>query len=122
MYFVIGLIAILVVTLLYLFPVMRVIGPSMLPTLYDKQWAIGTRIPILLKRPMKLGKIYVYQSPVKMETGTFVVKRLFALDKTADGENVAFFYGDNAAKSVDSKDYGYVLVKSVVARVIVVFM
>lgn len=102
------LLAICILAILFLlFPLIQVSGDSMLPTLKDNQLLLGC---VLFK--LKKGEIYVYKSPVDEK---IVIKRL----KNFDGEH-CFFVGDNKRVSVDSRKYGLVPKKNIIAKVLFV--
>ena len=96
---------------LFLFPVIRICGYSMFPTLLDGEFYLGRRI--FRKSKCKVGKIYVYRPPYESEEEKFVIKRLAHIE----GRKY-FFLGDNADDSYDSRYYGYVDSKNVVAQLI----
>ena len=96
---------------LLFFPVIQICGYSMFPTLNDGEFYIGRRL--LRKTKCKVGKIYVYKPPYEDDTEKFVIKRLAGIK---DGKY--FFLGDNADDSYDSRYYGYVDSKNVVAQLL----
>lgn len=105
---IIGLIVSLILTF---FPVVQICGYSMFPTLTDGEFYMGIRV--FRKDKCKVGKIYVYRPPYESEEEKFVIKRLADIK---DGKY--FFLGDNADDSYDSRYYGYVDSKNVVARLL----
>lgn len=110
------LIIILLVALLYLFPIICVEGDSMSPTLKSGSKYIGRRI--FAKDKCKIGHIYVFNPPHKVEEeGAFVVKRLVDVLYT-DKTTWYYFEGDNKEVSFDSRYYGYVDCREVIAELI----
>lgn len=97
--------------ILTLFPVVQICGYSMFPTLSDGEFYMSIRV--FRKDKCKVGKIYVYKPPYEDEVEKFVIKRLADIK---DGKY--FFLGDNADGSYDSRYYGYVDSKNVVAQLI----
>ena len=112
---ILAIIGIILSTLFFLFffffPIVQICGYSMYPTLTDGEYYLGRRI--FLKSKCKIGKIYVYRPPYENEEEKFVIKRLADIK---DGKY--FFLGDNADDSYDSRYYGYVPSKNVVAQLI----
>ena len=108
MFFII--IIVLVVTLLVLFPVKVISGSSMFPTFKDNQIIICTKI--FSRKNLKEGKVYVYKSP----SGKLVIKRLSQVERVSFG-TYYYFLGDNPAESYDSRNYGYIAEKDIVAKV-----
>jgi len=97
--------------ILSLFPIVQICGYSMFPTLTDGEFYIGMRV--FRKSKCEVGKIYVYKPPYESEEEKFVIKRLADIK---DGKY--FFLGDNADDSFDSRYYGYVDSKNVVAQLL----
>lgn len=93
------------------FPVVQICGYSMFPTLSDGEFYMSRRV--FRKTKCRVGKIYVYRPPYESEEEKFVIKRLADIK---DGKY--FFLGDNADDSYDSRYYGYVDSKNVVAELI----
>ena len=102
----------LMTTLLYiLFPVVRVCGNSMYPTLKDGEIYIGRRV--FRKTKCKANEIYVFKPPYESDEERFVIKRLISIK---DGKY--FFTGDNANESYDSRSYDYVNSSNIVAHIV----
>lgn len=97
--------------ILFFFPLVQICGYSMFPTLTDREFYMSIRV--FRKDKCKVGKIYVYRPPYESEEEKFVIKRLADIK---DGKY--FFLGDNADDSYDSRYYGYVDSKNVVARLL----
>ena len=104
-------ILVLLSVLYFFFPLVQICGYSMFPTLTDGEFYISKRV--LRKTKCKIGKIYVYKPPYDNGVEKFVIKRLAYIK---DGKY--FFLGDNAKDSYDSRYYGYVDSKNVVAQII----
>lgn len=100
-----------ILILLFFFPVIQICGYSMFPTLIDKETYIGIRV--FRKDRCKIGRIYVYRPPYDSEEEKFVIKRLTDIK---DGKY--YFLGDNSDDSYDSRYYGYVDSKNVVAQLL----
>lgn len=96
---------------LSLFPIVQICGYSMFPTLSDGEFYMSRRV--FRKSKCKVGKIYVYRPPYESEEEKFVIKRLAYIK---DGKY--YFLGDNADDSYDSRYYGYVSSKNVVAQLL----
>jgi len=96
--------------LLFLFPLVKVCGYSMYPILYDGEFKIGRRV--FRKTKCKIGEIYVFRPPYDSEEERFVIKRLVHKEG-----NKLYFLGDNANDSYDSRYYGYVDCSKVVAHI-----
>ena len=93
--------------LFYVFPFVRVIGDSMFPAYRDGQLLPSMRIPRFV--PLHDGRVYVFRSPY----GKTVIKRLAYHDKRN-----CYFLGDNATVSHDSRAYGYVDRRDVIALIL----
>lgn len=92
--------------LLYIFPIIQICGDSMYPTLNNGDIAVGCRFA-----PLKINDIYIFIPPSFEKDGHIVIKRLTKID----GDKL-FFEGDNKKYSYDSRMYGYVDKKNVVAK------
>ena len=102
----------ILVALLFLvcFPLIRVSGDSMYPTLKEGKILIGCRL--FNKKKCRLGKLYIVHLRDE-ESGEpyFVIKRLrSATFENNDGIAKAYydFRGDNTEVSYDSRHYGLV--------------
>lgn len=93
----------LMTVLLYIcFPIVRVCGSSMYPTLKDGEIYIGRRV--FRKSKCRTNEIYVFKPPYESREEKFVIKRLISVEEG----KCYFFTGDNANESYDSRSYGYV--------------
>lgn len=101
----------LILLFVLFFPLVKICGYSMFPTLSDGEFYLSKRV--FRKHKCKIGKIYVYRPPYEDDTQKFVIKRLADIK---DGKY--FFLGDNAMDSYDSRYYGYVNPDHVVAQLI----
>ena len=101
-------VVLIVALLIYLFPVIKICGDSMYPTLNDGDIILGCR----LCKSFKKKRVYVYRPP---EQGKryFVIKRLTHISRDT---GKLFFEGDNSDYSYDSRMYGYISPKKVIAR------
>lgn len=89
----------------YVFPNLDIVGNSMYPTLLDGEKKHSRRFFNKFDTP-KIGRIYVYRDP----TGKLVIKRL----KMIKGD-LCYFVGDNPSMSYDSRYYGFINRKHIVA-------
>lgn len=109
-------IIIIVVTVLlllyYIFPIACISGDSMFPTYKEKDKTVATRI--FSKENLKVGDIVIYCPP---ESDYKVIKRISSKHKNNIG-TLVFCVGDNKEVSYDSRDYGWIEVKDIVAKVI----
>lgn len=103
LYYIIGFSAVLI-TLVYLFPLVLVDGISMFPTYKDKEIVLSSRF-----YKIKQGDVYVYKTP----TNEVVIKRL-----SHSRGNKLFFLGDNRENSLDSRYYGTVPESYIISKVI----
>lgn len=103
-----------VIAMFYLFPLARVQGESMKPTLQHGQTLICTR---LFCKNHQVGKIFVVKHP--KQPGKLIIKRLDHIVQEGECRRL-YFVGDNHEASSDSREYGYVCHKNVVARALVV--
>lgn len=97
----------------YLFPPIQVIGDSMYPTYSDGEIIFGRRV--YLKSKLKVGQVIVYTSPLDDIT---VIKRIDSITEDFNGHPMFYCLGDNSQCSHDSRDYGYVLSRNLVCKVI----
>lgn len=98
--------------LYFFFPVITICGYSMYPTLNDGEIFIGRRV--FRKTKCKVGEIYVYKAPDYEGKGKevkYVIKRLASIK-----EGKYYFLGDNLSDSQDSRMYGLVDSRRVVAH------
>lgn len=112
-----GLIAIAVVVGIYLFffPIVQICGYSMFPTMTDGEFYLSQRV--FRKDKCKVGEIYVYKPPYKGREEHFVIKRLAKINYARDGSPQYYFLGDNSDDSYDSRYYGFVDSRNVVAHI-----
>lgn len=101
---------------LYLFPIVQICGYSMFPTLMDGEFHLGRRV--FRKSKCKFGEIYVYKPPYDGREEKYVIKRLAGIQCDRNGQVKYYFLGDNADDSYDSRYYGYVDSKNVVAHIV----
>ena len=110
MFIVIGVV-IIVILLIYLFPLAKVYGTSMLPTFKEGNILICTRI---FTDALEKGEIYIFKSP----SGRLAIKRLMKAKLNPDLTFDCWFEGDNFAESYDSRNYGYINEEKIVAKVL----
>ena len=99
------LIILAIITKYYLFPNLDIVGNSMYPTLLDGEKKHSRRFFNTFDTP-KIGRIYVYRDP----TGKLVIKRLKMIK-----DDLCYFVGDNPSMSYDSRYYGFINRKNIVA-------
>ena len=99
----------------YLFPLVNVCGSSMFPTYVDGEIIFSTRL--FRKRKIKVGDVIVFKHPYVK--GRLLIKRVADLFYSRDGELLSiYFLGDNSSDSYDSRNFGYVLTKDLVSKVL----
>ena len=99
------LIMLAIITKYYLFPNLDIVGNSMYSTLLDWEKKHSRRFFNKFDTP-KIGRIYVYRDP----TGKLVIKRLKMIK-----DDLCYFVGDNPSMSYDSRYYGFINRKHIVA-------
>ena len=105
-----------VLLIVYSFPLAVVDGDSMYPTLYHGDILLCRRVFIKRRRSYSPGEILVFEAPYEDEK-YFVIKRVsFFIEQ--DNTKYLYFLGDNPSKSYDSRMYGLVDCKEVVATVL----
>lgn len=104
-------IILIVVTIIYMFPIALVQGNSMLPTLEHNQVLLMRRV--IDNKDIKIGEVYAYKKDSSDER--IVIKRLTLLEKDSLNKYSCYFTGDNQADSYDSRDYGYVKAENIIA-------
>lgn len=99
----------------YLFPLVNVCGSSMFPTYLDDEIILSTRL--FRKHKIKVGDVIVFKHPY--EKGRLLIKRVADLyyDKKGKLQSI-YFLGDNSSDSYDSRNFGYVLTKDLVSKVL----
>lgn len=98
--------------LLYMFPIIKVCGDSMHPTYFDGDVCISRRLIFPNRHKFLCNDVYVYHPPTDEQR--HVLKRLSFITVT----DRLYFLGDNSTVSFDSRSYGAVNKKRVVAKVI----
>lgn len=107
----------LVLLFFLLFPIIRVVDNSMLPTYKDGQIVLGCRI--FSKNRCKVGKVYIVHL-MDEEDGSpyYIIKRLHKIHKSVNGSVMYDFRGDNSSVSYDSRQYGLFRSSQVEARLL----
>ena len=107
-------IILILLILLYLYPVLEFDGTSMYPTFHDGDKVRCSRV--FSRKNLKVGKVYVYY---REDEGKryLVVKRLSNICCDHKGEICCYFLGDNRNVSLDSRHYGWINSKNIVAIV-----
>jgi signal peptidase I len=87
----------------------------MFPTYIDDEIIFSTRL--FRKRKIKVGDVIVFKHPY--EKGRLLIKRVADLyyDKKGKLQSI-YFLGDNSSDSYDSRNFGYVLTKDLVSKVL----
>lgn len=99
----------------YMFPLVNVCGSSMFPTYVNDEIILSTRL--FRKRKIKVGDVIVFKHPYVK--GRLLIKRVADLFYSRDGELLSiYFLGDNSSDSYDSRNFGYVLTKDLVSKVL----
>lgn len=104
---------VIVIGIMYFFPLAKIDGMSMFPTYKNKEIVLTTRF--FNRDKLKIGEIYVYAREDGVEE-VLVVKRLTRLIDIPGLE--CFFEGDNPTESYDSRHYGFIDKEKIVAKVI----
>lgn len=104
----------LIVAVLFYFPLIEVKGNSMFPTFEDGQYLHARRITRFDK--LKVGAVYVFYSP---KDNKVLIKRLnYIIEADFARTEYCYFLGDNAIESNDSRHFGYVSRKNIIAVVL----
>ena len=113
-----GIVALLFLVILFvsIFPIVEVIGESMMPTYHNGEFLIGYRF--FPKAKLKVGDVIVYRLP--HDTDTCVIKRIDRITASIYDDNNLLFYclGDNSDNSYDSRNYGYISQEYIVCRLL----
>ena len=96
--FYIGVITVIIIILLAVFPKVNVIGDSMYPTYKNGASVRAVRIAYFF--PLVVWAVYVFRSP----SGDIVIKLLDHLKW--DDPTMCYFLGGNSSVSYDSRNYG----------------
>lgn len=112
----VAIVALMMVFLLflYLFPIVRVEGDSMLPTLIEGEYVLCRRLFFKGKKSCETNKLYIVHLRNENNRPYYVVKRLTKV--MPDG--TYWFLGDNSTVSYDSRHYGSVEPNKVMAVII----
>jgi signal peptidase I len=87
----------------------------MFPTYVDGEIIFSTRL--FRKHKIKVGDVIVFKHPYVK--GRLLIKRVADLFYSRDGELLSiYFLGDNSSDSYDSRNFGYVLTKDLVSKVL----
>lgn len=101
---------------LFFFPIVQICGYSMFPTMMDGEFYLGRKV--FRKNKCKFGEIYVYRPPYDGKEEKYVIKRLAGTRCDRNDRIQYYFLGDNSDDSYDSRYYGYVDSKNVVAHIV----
>lgn len=98
----------------YHFFVITIVGDSMFPTRQDGEIYLGVKV--YRKSKCRPNDVYVFRPPYDSDEQKYVIKRL--VNYRGEGKDTRYFFvGDNRPNSYDSREYGFVPCKNVVARV-----
>ena len=115
LFFIIVLAVLLIVLVLSLFRVVQVVGNSMFPTYRDGEILLA--YTFFREKKLKVGDVVVFRPPYDMGEIKVLIKRISMIDYDKDGDIIAlYFLGDNLNDSFDSRDYGFVCVNNVIAK------
>ena len=115
LFFIFVLAVLLIVLVLSLFRVVQVVGNSMYPTYKDSEILLA--YTFFREKKLKIGDVVVFRPPYDMGEVKVLIKRINMIDYDKDGDIVAlYFLGDNLNDSFDSRDYGFVCVNNVIAK------
>lgn len=99
----------------FYFPRITVYGNSMYPTYIDGQKLRAKRITRFEK--LQIGAVYVFYAPDDEDKA--LIKRLVYIHKSNYSHiEYCYFLGDNAIESRDSRKFGYVSRKNIIAKVL----
>lgn len=101
------------VAIYYLFPLVNVCGCSMFPTYKDDEIIISTRL--FRKNKIKIGDVMVFKHPYVK--GRLLIKRVAEIYYVKGKLQSIYFLGDNSPESYDSRNFGFVLKKDLVSKV-----
>lgn len=104
-----------VCTLIYLFPLIRVDGVSMLPTYKHNTLLLAIRFSN--PKRLKVGQVYVFTRVDDEGELHVVIKRLTQIHKVGK-DILCHFEGDNEAESYDSRYYGFIKAEQIIAKVL----
>lgn len=85
----------------------------MYPTIKHNRLIIASRI--FNRNNLSINSLYVYRTPENEKRK--VIKRLVDVKKE-NNNTYCYFLGDNANRSYDSRNYGYVNAENIIAKVI----
>lgn len=96
----------ILIALLYIFPIGQIVGDSMHPTFKDGEIVLMCRI-----YKLKENNVYYFKRENKD-----VIKRLYSIQHS--DEKWLYFLGDNSKDSFDSRHYGFINSKQVKAKIL----
>lgn len=98
----------------YIFPLVNVSGYSMFPTYKDDEIILSTRI--FRKNKIKVGDVMVFKHPYVK--GRLLIKRVASIYRVKGKVQSIYFLGDNSPDSYDSRNFGFVLEKDLVSKIL----
>ena len=105
----------ILLTLLYFFPIVAVVGDSMYPTYKDKELLLGRSK--FNADNIKVGDVVVFKTPYVRDK--LLIKRVYAIHEEVFSDSKSFFMlGDNRDNSNDSRNFGWIDEEDLVAVVI----
>lgn len=114
-------VAIVALVFAYIFPLATVYGNSMLPTYHEGQILLCRRVLLKKHHKIQTGGVYVLKAPYTDDEVRLIIKRVSFFVHTERGREI-YVLGDNPKDSLDSRMYGTINEKNVVAKVITCIM
>lgn len=107
-------IVILALILLYIFPIIQIVGDSMFPTYKNGETYITIRL--FNADNLKKGDVVLCKAPY--EENKHIIKRITEIQYVGNKAVRVFLVGDNKNHSYDSRNYGYVPVQFIVSKLL----
>lgn len=108
----------LVLLVAYLFPLAVVVGQSMEPTYHEGDILLCRRVVFKRSHSYYSNEVYAFKAPYEDEEKYFVIKRVSYCVRTNNKKYLCML-GDNPIESYDSRMYGLVESKYVVAKILI---
>ena len=105
----------ILLTFLYFFPIVAVVGDSMYPTYKNGELLLGRSH--FSVDDIKIGDVVVFKTPYV--EGKLLIKRVHSIHEEVFSDSKSFFMlGDNRDNSNDSRNFGWIDEKDLVAIVL----
>lgn len=105
----------LLLTFLYFFPIVFVVGESMYPTYKDRELILAKSH--FDAKDIKVGDVIVFKTPSIKDK--ILIKRVSSIHNEEFSDSKSFFVlGDNRDNSNDSRDFGWVDEECIIAVVL----